>query len=61
MNLFDKNRNDLSKYFYDLSKVLLLSYVAVPVFQEKFSWKFGLAGSFVTVLLLAIGMLLKKG
>ena len=59
-NLFSKNRNELSKYFYDLSKAALLSSVIVPIFQEKLSFKLSLAGTFMTVLFLVLGMISKK-
>lgn len=61
MNIFDKNRNDLSKYFYDLSKGVLLSFLAVPVFQKNLNFYIGLAGFLMVVLFLALGFFLKKG
>lgn len=61
MNLFDKNRNELSKYFYDLSKASILAAVVIPIFQEKLSLKFGLAGTLITMIFLISGMLIKKG
>lgn len=33
MNLFDRNRNELSKYFYDLSKAMVISFIAIPFVQ----------------------------
>lgn len=60
MNILEKNRNELSKYFYDLSKAALLTYIGVPLFQEKLTWKFGVAGALTTVLLLLLGMISKK-
>lgn len=35
MNLFERNRNDLSKYFYDLSKATIISMIVIPFVQEK--------------------------
>ncbi len=61
MNLFDKNRNDLSKYFYDLSKAVLISYIAIPIIQGKIRHELLLAGITGTMLFLSIGMVLKKG
>ena len=61
MNIFDKNRNDLSKYCYDLSKGSLLSFIIVPIVQQKAILHLVLAGAAATVLVLFIGMLLKKG
>lgn len=57
-NIFDKNRNDLSKYLYDISKAALVSTLVVPLLQEKL--KFSIAGFLVTVLLLSMGMAIKK-
>lgn len=59
-NFFNKNRNDLSRLFYDLSKGVILSYVAFPLFQRSLNWRFGLVGSLVAVVALAVGMSLKK-
>ena len=61
MNLLDRNKNDLSRYFYDLSKAVVISYIALPVFQRTLDLKLALAGSMATVVLLLIGMTLKKG
>lgn len=60
MNFFDKNRNELSKYFYDLSKAVLLGWVGIPIFQGKVTLKFGIAGALAAMLLLMMGMFLKK-
>lgn len=61
MNLFDKNRNDLSKYFYDLSKAVVISYIAIPIIEAKLTVQLGLAGALVTMILLLMGVFLKKG
>ena len=60
MNIFDKNSNELSRYFYDLSKAMILSFVAVPIIQGSLNWKFGLAGTSTTVILLTTGIFLRK-
>jgi hypothetical protein len=60
MNLFDRNRNELSRYFYDLSKAVLVSYIALPIFQKNFTFELGLAGSLPAVILLGIGIILRK-
>lgn len=60
MNIFDRNRNELSKYFYDLSKGIILSYVALPIFQRTVNIKMVLVGTLVTVILLTMAMSLKK-
>ena len=60
MNFFDKNRNDLSKYFYDLSKTVLLSALVLPIFQEKISLKMSIAGTIMAVVTLIIGMVVRK-
>ncbi len=61
MNLFDKNRNDLSKYFYDLSKAVLISYIAIPLIEGKIRYELLITGIIGTMLFLSIGMVLKKG
>lgn len=61
MNLFDRNRNDLSKYFYDLSKAVLVSYIAIPIIQGRIQFKLVLVGIIGTMLPLLIAMVLKKG
>ncbi|MBI4196521.1 MAG: hypothetical protein HY539_01730 [Deltaproteobacteria bacterium] len=61
MNLFDRNRNELSRYFYDVSKAVLISYIAIPILQGSFQGKLVLVGVAGTVLALTLGMALKKG
>lgn len=61
MNLFDKNRNDLSKYFYDLSKAVVLTAVIIPFFSEKGELKMSIARIVPAMLCLIIGAILKKG
>ena len=56
--IFDKNRNDLSKYCYDISKGALVSTMVVPLLQDKLT--FSIAGFLVTVIVLVIGMMIKK-
>lgn len=60
MNLFDKNRNELSKYCYDLSKTVLLSALVLPAFQEKMSLKLSVAGATISMIALIMGLILKK-
>lgn len=60
MNVFDKNRNELSKYFYDLSKAVLLSALVLPAFQEKSSLKLSIAGTVIAMITLVIGMIIRK-
>ena len=60
MNFFDKNRNDLSKYFYDLSKTVLLSALVVPALQKQSSLKMSLVGTLIAVIVLVFGMIVRK-
>ena len=60
MKLFEKNRNELSKYCYDLSKALLIGCIAIPIIQENFKLKLGIAFSMVSVTILLLGLLLKE-
>ncbi len=61
MNLFDRNRNDLSKYFYDLSKATIISMIVIPFVQEKIQAAVLVGGIIVSAILLVLGMILKKG
>jgi len=61
MNLFERNRNDLSKYFYDLSKATIISMIVIPFVQEKIQAVVLVAGIIVSAILLVLGMTLKKG
>jgi len=60
MNFFDRNRNELSKYFYDLSKTVLLSALVLPAFQEKGSLKMSVAGTIIAMIPSIIGMIIKR-
>lgn len=60
LNLFERNRNELSRYFYDLSKASIVTSVLIPVFQQSIRVKIMLAGAIMTMLFLALGMLLRK-
>ena len=60
MNIFDRNRNDLSKYCYDLSRAALISLVAIPIFQDKLNVQLGVDGILICVVFLIIGIFLKK-
>ncbi len=61
MTLFEKNRNDLSKskYCYDLSKAILISMIAVPVFKKELDLLSITVGSVASALFLFLGMILK--
>lgn len=61
MNVFDKNRNDLSKYFYDLSKATIVSMIIIPFVQGKIPSSVLAAGAIVSIILLVLGMMLKEG
>jgi|LGOV01.1.fsa_nt_gb hypothetical protein len=61
MNLFDKNRNDLSKYSYDLSKATIISMIIIPFVQGKIPSSVLAAGAIVSIILLVLGMMLKEG
>ena len=61
MNLFDKNRNDLSKYFYDSSKAILFTFVLLPLFTREIYDHFWIVSVLTSVLFLLMGLLLKKG
>ena len=60
MNLFERNRNDLSKYCYDLSKAILISVIAIPIFKKEMDLLSIITGSVVSALFLLLGMILKK-
>ena len=61
MNLFERNRNDLSKYFYDLSKATIISMIVIPFVREKIQAVVLAGGIIVSAILLVLGMTLKKG
>jgi len=61
MNLFDRNRNELSKYSYDLSKATIVSMIIIPFVQGKIPLAVLSIGGIVSVILLMLGMMLKKG
>ncbi len=61
MNLFDRNRNELSKYSYDLSKATMVSMIIIPFVQGNIQSVVLVAGLILSILLLVLGMILKKG
>ncbi|MCK4388993.1 MAG: hypothetical protein KAV83_01990 [Desulfobacterales bacterium] len=61
MNLFDRNRNELSKYSYDLSKATVVSMIIIPFVQGKISVVVLAVGGIVSAIFLMLGMMLKKG
>lgn len=60
MRLFTKNRNDLSKYFYDLSKAILIACIAIPFVQGNLKLRYGVAFIIISGILLSLGVLLKE-
>lgn len=60
MRLISKNRNELSRYCYDLSKALIIACIAIPIIQGNLKIGLGIAFFIVSVILLISGLLLKK-
>lgn len=58
--VLERNRNDLSKYFYDISKTVLAASIIAPIFQEKSSVEFTLVGGTITMVSLIIAMMLRR-
>jgi len=61
MNLFDRNRNELSKYSYDFSKATMISMIIIPFVQGNIQSVVLVAGLILSIRLLVLGMILKKG
>lgn len=58
--IWERNQNELSKYFYDISKTVLAASIVLPIFQEKSSLKFTLVGGMITVISLLMGMIFRR-
>jgi hypothetical protein len=61
MGLFERNRNELSRYFYDMSKAFVIAFMAIAVIQEKFKLLQSLYGLLASLTFLMVGSLLPKG
>ena len=57
---FDKHRDDLSKYCYDMSKIYVVILVLNPFFEENIHISIILMGFLISVLFIIFGMSLKK-
>lgn len=60
MNLFDRNRNELSRYCYDLSKACVISFILLPFVSGPLVFKKGIVGLIIAVLFLTTAMIIKK-
>ena len=57
---FDKHRDDLSKYCYDMSKIFAVGLVLNPIFENKQNVTEIVWGIIATLGFLLFGILLKK-
>jgi len=57
----DKNRNSLSKYCYDLSKIIVTIAIINPVVTKALEVTEIISGIIAAILFLGIAMLLEKG
>ncbi len=58
---FEENRDDLSKYFYDLSKIVIAVAVLNRLFVKDPNFLEIVFGTFTAFIFLLVGIVLKKG
>lgn len=57
---FDKHRDDLSKYCYDMSKIFVVTLVLNPFFENKPNVTDIVLGVIATIVFIIFGILFKK-
>lgn len=57
---FNKHRDDLSKYCYDMSKIFVVILVLNPFFEKNLHLSVILMGLLIAVMFIIFGMLFKK-